>query len=102
MSQEPQPCKGCGRPILWGRSEDGKPLPLDASAPVYLREFDPETRRTFWVLDARGPSGRIALVSHFVTCPARDQFKKAKAEKQEPVQQQLPGATPASNDGDVW
>ena len=29
-------CKGCGKEVLWGRTEDGNKIPLDQSAPCYL------------------------------------------------------------------
>jgi hypothetical protein len=62
-------CKGCGKPIVWGRDRDGKAIPLDPRPPVYLA-----------VEDVRGCQVnrlREAMVSHFVTCPKRDQFSAA-------------------------
>lgn len=63
-------CRGCGAPIIWGVDEKGQRHPLDAKAPCYLA-----------VQDVRGVHVkrlREAFVSHFVTCPKRDEFRKPK------------------------
>lgn len=62
-----QPCEGCARPIVFGRSENGKPVPLDTIAPVYRFR------------DGRWSRARDAFVSHFVTCPHRERFSKGGA-----------------------
>jgi hypothetical protein len=61
-------CRGCGKPIVWGETIEGPKIPLDPRAPVYI-------------LSPRRPDGTVvikrtanALVSHFVTCSAADQF----------------------------
>ena len=63
-------CAGCGKAIIWARSEAGAKIPLDAVAPVYF-------------LDGReeGPAGlphalraETTYVSHFATCPNAAQF----------------------------
>lgn len=69
-------CRGCGRAIVWHRTTDGRPMPLDATAPVYaLDELTRDGQRVQVV-----ERTRTAWVSHFVTCPQRDQFRKAKPE----------------------
>lgn len=62
------PCRGCGRPVLWVTTVDGKTVPLDPSPPVYHRVWDPETDGAFWILGSNDPEP-TAMVSHFSTCP---------------------------------
>ena len=73
-----QACRGCGKAIVWGVDEKsfGK-LPLDASAPVYHYR-GASARGPMFQRDTRGVDDRRrALVSHFATCPAADQFSKS-------------------------
>jgi hypothetical protein len=77
-------CRGCGKEIVWGTTEDGKKIPLDPRAPVYSlgprkigdnpafgeRDGDQVVKRT-----------SLAMVSHFVTCPKRDQFSGSNKTK---------------------
>lgn len=69
-------CRGCNREIVWGTTEDGKKIPLDPSAPVYVTIRE----------DAGGEllvrQTHRAMVSHFKTCAKASQFSssnKAKA-----------------------
>jgi len=57
-------CKGCGAPITWVKTGDGKWMPCDTDAHrvVTLEGV---------ILDARTP--------HWVTCPKREDFRRAKA-----------------------
>lgn len=59
-------CKGCNKPIVWGLTEDGKRIPLDPSAPVYVRDGEVVRRE------------RLAMVSHFATCPKANDFSASK------------------------
>lgn len=69
-------CKGCGKKILWGQTEDGKNIPLDPIPPVYC-------------IVATRPNGNLFvektdqeyMVSHFATCPKADEFSKSKKDK---------------------
>ncbi len=63
-------CKGCGRAIIWALNLSGKggPIPLDATAPVYRLSM--KGGRPVAVRD------ELAKVSHFVTCPKRDEFSR--------------------------
>lgn len=67
-----KPCDGCHKPMIWARTPEGKWVPLDPTPPVYT------------VVPIKGADGyprpeaarnMLAFVSHFVTCPKRDQFK---------------------------
>lgn len=63
-------CEGCGRPILWAKTEGGETIPLDTSAPTY-KALPAEGG-----LLARRDQG--TFVSHFVTCSKREAFTKTK------------------------
>lgn len=61
-------CKGCNAPICWGESADGTRIPLE-----------PRRAAAFRILDQA--SSHVAVekvedvyVSHFLTCPKRQQF----------------------------
>lgn len=71
-------CRSCGAPIIWARTEKGKPIPMNAE-PVevtprglfHLEVETPEVTRAY-PFSARG------YVSHFATCPQADQWRKEK------------------------
>jgi hypothetical protein len=72
-----KPCKGCGKMMVWakkpGSLEDREYIPLDPVPPTYTvikcKEQDgSQISHAVRTLEN--------FVSHFVTCPARDQFKK--------------------------
>lgn len=67
------PCKGCGKPIVWGRTFKGTKIPLDASVPCYLRVST--IMKDGLVQVERWPAG---MISHFITCPNADEFSKSK------------------------
>ena len=64
---DPVNCKGCGKLIFWAVDEAGTRIPLDPTPPVYQLEETTQGRCT------RAP---LALVSHVVTCPQREQMRK--------------------------
>ncbi len=51
---DPGTCRGCAAPIVWVSHRNGKKTPYDAD-------------------------GETAGTNHFITCPKREQFKKAGA-----------------------
>ena len=71
------PCEGCGRPIIWAETEDGKRIPLDPRPAVYMTTgFSGGTT-------VRAERTKEALVSHFNVCPAANEFSgKGKDEGQ--------------------
>lgn len=75
MSEEK--CKGCGKTIIWGMTEDGKKIPLDPAPPVYtLSGFaSPVDSRYSEVARAKRTD---FMVSHFATCPQADRFSANK------------------------
>ena len=74
------PCKGCGAPIVWAVM-DGKRIPLDPRPAVYtvtgdIGDSKGETRCVRAVETDDGVSIAASMVSHFITCPNREQFTK--------------------------
>ncbi len=65
-------CRGCGKEIVWGVTDEGKKIPLDPSAPVYYVSDEK-------VDTPQGPTAKIerersSMVSHFKTCPKASDF----------------------------
>jgi hypothetical protein len=65
---EESTCKGCGKKIVWGMTQDRKKIPLDPVAPVYM--IKATTDDCVRTLDA--------MVSHFATCSHASEFSKSK------------------------
>jgi hypothetical protein len=63
-------CEECGRPILWAKTDDGKDIPLDQSAPVYRAV--PKDGGLAAVRD------KGSFASHFAVCSRPDKFSKSK------------------------
>ena len=75
------PCAGCGKPMLWGETDEGKHIPLDPSAPVYQIVSVSEDGKAFIRrLPQRYELGADActMVSHFKTCPKASDFSRGK------------------------
>lgn len=75
-------CKGCGKRIVWGKTDEGKNIPLDPSAPVYEVENVDEDR-------PGAEAGRVtrtktAMVSHFKTCPNANEFSAGNKQQDLP------------------
>ena len=64
-------CKGCGKEIVWGTTEEGKKIPLDPRPPVY---------RKLAIVNGELTVDRVdfALVSHFATCSKANDFSSSK------------------------
>lgn len=67
------PCKGCGKPIVWARTPDGKRIPLDPRPPVYLWSAN-ETEDGYACFRADKTESTAYFVSHFATCPKANDF----------------------------
>lgn len=66
-----KPCDVCGSPIFFARSEEGRPIPFDASRTVVALPRMQEGGRDIRITHAHIP--------HFITC---DDPKKAKRKAQ--------------------
>jgi hypothetical protein len=66
------PCKGCGKPIFWAETPDGRRVPLDPKPPVYVADKE------------NGRCERVArefMVTHFATCPEANTFSRTPGGK---------------------
>lgn len=75
-------CKSCNAPIVWAKTAEGKPMPLD---PI------PKTGGNIIVVDGVAkvvPVQNVgeAFVSHFATCPDSNKHRKKKPESKEQTQ----------------
>lgn len=59
---QPAPCRGCGAPVLWIRTEGGASMPLSLAT----ARTKPDTPGIFLVLN------------HWADCPKAANFKKPK------------------------
>jgi len=75
-------CRGCGREIVWGRTVEGKPIPLDPRPPIYLvTRQDGKMALCAQVREGKRDgvlSGH--MVSHFATCPKAADFSGSRKE----------------------
>lgn len=73
-------CKGCGREIFWGKSfQTGKLIPLEKCKHIYRSMDDPDGRNPDMVDHLKDED---LFISHFLTCPQRNQFTKANYRKE--------------------
>lgn len=70
-------CKGCGKKIIWGMTEDGKVIPLDKVPPVYEVFYGFEMANKLPLIKRK--EGHY--VTHFATCPKANEFSRAKKKK---------------------
>ena len=75
-------CRGCGAEIIWAMNENGKLIPLDAKAPVYLLT---EVKKSITEVEKSTRCVRVGrddlpacYVSHFATCPKANEFSGSK------------------------
>lgn len=67
-------CRGCGKAIEWGVTEEGKRIPLDPTPPVYsILSTQPG--------DLKVARNHEAMVSHFATCPDANKFSGSNKER---------------------
>ncbi len=64
-------CRSCGARIVWAKTSTGKAIPVDAD-PV---EHGNIVLSSGGVAEV-GPAGSGTHVSHFATCPERDEWRK--------------------------
>jgi hypothetical protein len=68
-------CKGCGKTIIFGHTQDGRAVPLDPKPPVY------DTMTVEGKIRIR--RNRSAMVTHFATCPNASDFSRSKPQDRE-------------------
>ena len=77
-------CRGCGKPIAFIKSANGKSIPVDPEPICFMPE---EGLDKFVLMDGTVQRGRaleeadktaIGYRSHFATCPAADDFRRKK------------------------
>lgn len=67
------PCRQCGKPLVFGKTADGKLIPMDPRPPCYRAgggDFFGKGVTAERVLDVH--------VTHFATCPKAAHFSKGK------------------------
>ena len=75
-------CKGCGAPILWYRTADGKPMPCNPVPITYWKQT--EGRKKVLTLGGEIVSceydgdgdGETGYIPHWATCPNAKDFRK--------------------------
>lgn len=69
-------CRSCGKKIAFGKLGNGKLIPLDLVAPVYLLMPDGQAMKHQSTSLEIGAVG--FFVSHFATCPFASEHSKTK------------------------
>lgn len=79
-------CRGCGKPIAFIKTKNGKSIPVDPEPITFIPELDYDK---FVLPDGTVQRGQAAeetvkeevltgYRSHFATCPAADDFRRKK------------------------
>lgn len=67
VTLDPDTCRKCGAAIVWGKTPLGKPCPLDAAP-----------QRRYLAIGGTALRLREVYVTHFITCPFANDFRKPK------------------------
>jgi hypothetical protein len=76
-------CTGCGKPIEWRHTPNGKRMPLDTepltawAKGAYVLDGEYGCRPAEPMFDA----GELMLMNHWTTCEKRDLFRKENRER---------------------
>lgn len=68
-------CRGCGKEIVWGMTEDGKRIPLDPKPPIYTLSGFPSPVNGEYREVGRASRDEF-MVSHFATCQRANDFSR--------------------------
>lgn len=73
-------CKGCHKPIIWIRNENGRAEPFDAavSRALVMQNASGFLLNSKKVFVQEEDAVEAAHLPHFVTCPDADQFRKKR------------------------
>ena len=73
----PDECRSCHQPIVWVETTKGRRMPVDPE-PVYAGNIVLRDREHLPPLELyRKPDeGTKRYISHFVTCPQRDKWRR--------------------------
>lgn len=78
-------CNGCGKPIVWATTAEGKRIPLDPRPAVYRVVEDPQRPKNYSAtrIEEVSSEGRPmgAMVTHFATCPKAGDFSGSRKPK---------------------
>ena len=71
-------CRGCGAGIIWTQTREGRRMPVDAKGldGFYLVHNEETTDGGTVEVDPPSAIFRTVHLSHFVTCPKADDFRK--------------------------
>jgi len=69
-------CKGCGKEIVWGTTQNGKKIPLDPKPPVYF--YREPTGGMFEIKKFDTVRHESCMVSHFATCSKANDFSASR------------------------
>lgn len=75
MSDYVERCRSCDAPIRWAITVNGRKMPLDHE-PVWDGNVRMREGRAVIVPKDEGPPSEPRYVSHFFTCPDRDDWRK--------------------------
>lgn len=67
-------CKGCGKPIVFAKTHEGKTIPLEKMTHTYELDWNNDDRNF-----VAHKMTREIYQSHFITCPKREQFSRRNA-----------------------
>ena len=70
-------CRACQAVIRWAKTENGKPIPMDPD-PVPDGNYVVSTQGVAHALKKNEEATGETWVSHFATCPKREQFQQRR------------------------
>ncbi len=67
------PCRQCGKPLVFGKTPDGKTIPMDPKPPCYRAGGG-----DFFGREVTAERQENVFVTHFATCAQASHFSKGK------------------------
>ena len=75
LARDHSRCRACQKVIRWAKTDNGKPIPMDPD-PVPDGNYVVTAQGVSHALKKNEEPTGAAYVSHFATCPQRDQFRR--------------------------